>query len=102
MVEMVRPVSTLGVLICLFLFIFCILGMTLLGANMFVPPEHQDIRRGELVYLQLPTDDLPPSLPQSLFLRGRPGIVEHVDAEAHPLRPYRVSSRLRFLSTGVA
>jgi hypothetical protein len=98
MVDMVKPVATLGVLIGLFLFIFCVLGMSLLGGKMYVPPTYDAIIRGEWVYLQLPGDNLPKSLDLSLFLRGRPGVVETIDAVGHPMNAFRVSKRLTFSS----
>jgi len=98
MVEMIKPVSTLGVLIALFLFIFCILGMVLLGGSMYVPPTFDTLIRGDWVYLQLPNDNLPTSLSYSLYMRGRPGVVETIDAVHHPLNAFRVSKRLTFSS----
>ena len=94
MMEMLKPVSTMGVLIMLFLFIFCILGMTLLGGNMFVAPRVSDIIHGSYVYLMLPDDRLASSLDAGLFLRGRPGVVEAIDTkgvfrEREPERTFR-------------
>jgi hypothetical protein len=96
--QIMAVVSTLGSvaalvgLIFIFLLIFCILGMNLMGGQVLLNWSASLLQLGADVFVQIPGDNLE-IVP--FPVQGRRGTIVASDFKNHSLRPWSVSSRIR-------